>query len=105
MSTACIVDSFKDNPLCTGVTISGGDPLYQMDAAIELAQAAHEEGKSVMVYTGFTLEEIRGLRRADELLQTVDIIVDGPFIESEKDLTLPFRGSRNQRIMIKGKDF
>ena len=105
MSTACIVDSFKDNPLCTGVTISGGDPLYQMDETIELARAVHREGKSVMVYTGFTLEEIWGLRRADELLQTVDIIVDGPFIESEKDLTLPFRGSRNQRILLKGKDF
>lgn len=105
MSTERIVDSFKDNPLCTGVTISGGDPLYQMDETIELARAVHREGKSVMIYTGFTLEEIRGLRRADELLQTVDIIVDGPFIESEKDLTLPFRGSRNQRILLKGKDF
>lgn len=60
--------------------------------------------KNVWVYSGFTLEELLGESRArtestDEMLSLIDVLVDGRFIYAEKDITLRFRGSRNQRIL------
>jgi anaerobic ribonucleoside-triphosphate reductase activating protein len=56
-----------------------------------------------VAYSGYTLEELESLAAADadvkNLLKTVDYLVDGPFRLEEKDLTLPFRGSRNQRFL------
>lgn len=58
-------------------------------------------GKSLWIYTGYTLEQLleRMIKSELILLALADTIVDGPYIEAERDLTLPFRGSRNQRII------
>ena len=56
---------------------------------------AEAPGKDVWLYTGYRLEELQ----QSPLLALVDVIVDGPFIEEEKDISLAFRGSRNQRIV------
>ena len=81
----------------TGITLTGGEPLLQLDAANELAQAAKIFGLSVWLYTGYTFEELPP--EAATLLENVDVIIDGAFIESQRDLDLQFRGSRNQRII------
>lgn len=81
------------------VTLSGGDPLYQIDAVIELAQRVRAEGKTVWCYTGFTYEQIAGNQRLSPLLRCVDVIVDGPYVEAMRDTDLLFRGSGNQRLV------
>lgn len=87
------------------VTYSGGDPLYQnLDDLVLLSKKIHDLGHNIWLYTGFTIEELKKDSKYDEILDNIDVIVDGPFIEEKKDLTLKFRGSSNQRI-IKKEDF
>ena len=97
MDTAEIIAAIKRNPLLAGITLTGGEPLLQIPAATELAKATKKLGLNVWCYTGFVFEEIPAA--AQELLNFVDVLVDGPFILSQRDLELDFRGSRNQRII------
>ncbi|MGI6712422.1 MAG: anaerobic ribonucleoside-triphosphate reductase activating protein [Bacillota bacterium] len=96
-----IIQEVKSNPLLDGITLSGGEPLDQADGFAELAQKAGELGLNVMIYSGYTYEKImRGTNpKWDRLLGLADILVDGPFIRNEQDMTLKFRGSKNQRII------
>ena len=95
--TADIIAEFQNNPLIEGITLTGGEPLLQIPAATELAKAAKSLGLNVWCYTGFKFEEIP--KDAEKLLEFVDILVDGEFIEELRDLDLAFRGSKNQRII------
>lgn len=85
-----------------GVTVLGGEPFDQA-AALALALApVREAGLSLMLYTGHTLEELRGggSPAAARLLGLCDILVDGPFVDDLHDESLIWRGSRNQRILL-----
>ena len=86
-----------------GITLSGGDPLYQIDAVLEIAKYAKSINLNVWCYTGFTYEEIINLGKKNpkylELLNYLDVLVDGLFINELKDLNLLFRGSSNQRLI------
>lgn len=97
LDTGEIISEVKKNPLLDGITLTGGEPLLQLAAANELAQAAKNLGLSVWLYTGYTFEELPPA--AATLLESVDVIIDGAFIESQRDLELQFRGSSNQRII------
>lgn len=82
------------------VTFSGGDPFYQVDAVTELAKRIKAEtNKTIWCYTGFTIEEIREDPNLNKLLQYIDVLVDGPYVEALRNTDLPFRGSENQRII------
>ena len=81
------------------VTFSGGDPLYNIDALVPLATALHSRGVNIWCYTGYTFEHLLLHPRYRSLLEAVDVIVDGPFIESLRDTSLLFRGSSNQRLI------
>lgn len=82
------------------VTFSGGDPMYQAEELIPLARAIAEAGYKIWCYTGFHYEVIRDKSPYRELLQYIDVLVDGPFIESLKPtVALRFRGSSNQRFI------
>ncbi len=83
-----------------GITFSGGEPFLQAEACREIAREVRSAGVHVAAYTGYTLEELVAdpLPGARALLALIDWLVDGPFLEEERDLSLPFRGSRNQRI-------
>lgn len=99
-TTEEILKQYKNNPLLDGMTFSGGEPFMQPFAFIELADRVHEIGGNIWCYTGFTLEELtkHGFGPHKLLLDKIDVLVDGEFVEGLRDLTLQFRGSCNQRI-------
>lgn len=92
-----------DDPLLDGVTFSGGEPFCQAKALANLAEMLQRQDLNIWCYTGYEYEEL--LKRAEtddaiaKLLENINTLVDGPFIESEKSLELQFRGSRNQQIL------
>ena len=82
------------------VTFSGGDPLYQAEGFTELARAIRSQTqKTIWCYTGFTFETIVKIPRYRQLLDEIDVLVDGPFVKSLRDEDLLFRGSSNQRLV------
>lgn len=111
-----ILDSLKE-PNIQGLSILGGEPLdpknqeyvWDMVMAVNHYNQFHQDNRrDIWLYTGYTWETIPTVTKTygnttinitKELLSRVDVVVDGPFIEAEKDISLQFRGSRNQRII------
>ncbi len=87
----------------TGLTLSGGDPMFQPDACLEIIKYAKSLGLNIWVYTGFKFEELMKMSKLKsvylKLLNEIDVLVDGKFILEQRDLSLLFRGSRNQRLI------
>ena len=94
---------FANNPLLSGITLSGGEPAEQAAPCAELARRAHQKGLNVWTYTGSTLEKLTERAAADAALQSLlnetDVLVDGPFILAQRSLELDFCGSKNQRLI------
>lgn len=103
--TAEILARFMENPLLHGMTFSGGEPYMQPDALCFLAEQVKASGKSLVVYTGYTCEALtrwsRQQRSVARLLELTDLLIDGPYLEELRDLELPYRGSRNQRLLYR----
>ena len=101
MDTGEILAKLQANPLQSGITLSGGEPLLQAEACHALAEGAHALGKSVWLYTGYTWEELLETRDPAHLalIKTCDVLVDGPFLLEQRTVELPFRGSPNQRLI------
>ena len=99
-AVSAIAARFAANPLLSGVTLTGGEPMEQAAACLALL-AALPAGTNVWIYTGWTLEEI--LQSGDEhriaLARACDVLVDGRFVLAERSLALAYRGSRNQRLI------
>ena len=82
------------------VTLSGGDPLQQPEGTCALiSRIKHELGYNVWCYTGYTWEEIVNDPKLFKVVQELDVLVDGPFKMAERDISLRFCGSRNQRLI------
>ncbi len=98
-----LLEKILANPLLDGVTFSGGEPFCQPAPLYELGKKVKENGLNIVCYTGFTFEELLEISKQDEdvkiLLGICDVLIDGPFILSKKNLLLKFRGSENQRIL------
>ena len=90
----------RQNPLAKGVTFSGGEPFAQAEGFARLAALLRPDYE-LAAYTGYTFEQLAAMEdpAVKKLLSLLDILVDGPFVESERSLSLRFRGSRNQRII------
>ena len=101
MTVSEIVRIVEENGF--NVTFSGGDPLYQIPALTKLAGELKLRGYDIWCYTGFQFEQLREDSSMAELLPMLDVIVDGPFVLQQRDLTLLFRGSANQRIIEVGE--
>lgn len=88
-----------DHDYISGVTLSGGDPLHpqnQNDVGKLIGEICHAfPNKTIWLYTGFRWEEICGL----PFIRQVDVVVDGEFVEAQKDVRLPWKGSKNQRVI------
>jgi len=98
-----IIEDIKKYPLIKGVTFSGGDPLEQADKFSYIAKMVKELGLDLWSYTGYTfefiLEHINDRKEWGEFIKYIDVLVDGRFEEDKKDMSLPFRGSSNQRVI------
>jgi len=100
METEAMVAIVAGNPLCRGVTFSGGEPFAQAEGFLSLAKALKENGYEVASYSGYTFEALlHGTPAQRALLEHIDVLIDGPFLQQEKSLELAFRGSANQRIL------
>ena len=100
MEVETAVEIVRANPLCRGVTFSGGEPFAQAVEFARLARRLKELGYEVASYSGYTFEQLlEGSAEQKELLSTIDILIDGPFVQAQRSLELNFRGSRNQRIL------
>ena len=94
-----VVAELKKDPLCAGVTLTGGEPFCQIGAMLIIAKAAHDLGKTVWAYSGWTFEELLAHDERKKLLMECDVLVDGPFVQKSRSLALKFRGSDNQRVI------
>ena len=103
MTVEELIGMFDADPLLAGMTFSGGEPFCQPAPLLLLARLVKARGKSVVIYSGYTIEALMemaaGNKAIDELLSLCDLLIDGPFIEQYKDLDLLLRGSSNQRIL------
>ena len=98
-----VIKALDETECQTGLTFSGGDPMYQPEACNEIAKYAKKKGMNIWVYTGYTWEELMELSKKKkaymDFLKNTDVLVDGRFILKELDLSILFRGSRNQRLI------
>lgn len=96
-----VAKQMLSNPLTDGLTLSGGEPFEQAMSCFLLAKIAHANGLNVWCYTGYTLEHLRdnGTLEQKLLLDEVDVLVDGRYIEEKRSLSLEWRGSSNQRVI------
>lgn len=98
-----ILAAIDENPLLQGVTFSGGEPACQAAGFRALAEGLKERNLNMYMYSGYTLEQLTEMAHVDadlaRLLSLIDVLIDGPYEESHRDLTLEFRGSSNQRLI------
>lgn len=89
--------------LVDGITLSGGDPMFQVEASLDIAKFCHSIDLNVWCYTGYTFEQLLEIAKVNpkmlELLKELDVVVDGKFILEKKSADVKFRGSSNQRII------
>ena len=96
-----ILDAIDQNGLINGVTFSGGEPFEQAEGFLALAQEVKKRNLNIMIYTGYLYEDLKAKEDpyVDQLIHMADYIVDGPFVLEQRDISLKFRGSQNQRII------
>lgn len=98
-----LIKDVLDNPILKGVTFSGGDPIEQAHSFAYMAKAFKNSNLNIWCYTGYTFEKLLEVMKVDtaisELLNNIDVLVDGRFEINNKEEGLRFRGSTNQRII------
>lgn len=98
-----LVQKVKDEPFLDGVTFSGGDPFQQADKFAYLAKKLHEANINIWAYTGYTFEELMKLAQTNhyikQMINNVDVIVDGRFMKDKMSENLKYCGSLNQRVI------
>ena len=96
-----IIGAVDANPLLDGVTFSGGEPFCQAGAFYKLGLELKKKNLNLMAYSGYTYEELISMNdeSVNNLLSILDLLVDGRYVQEERDLTLLFRGSKNQRVI------
>ncbi len=98
-----ILEAVEQDPLVKGVTFSGGEPFCQAKAMSALARSLLERGYDVWTYSGYTFEELMEMAKEDpdvkRLLESCSVLIDGRYLQEQKSMDLPYRGSKNQRII------
>lgn len=100
--------SLLARPYIRGLTLSGGEPMESknVETVLHLIRRIREKlpNKDIWLYTGYDLPALQSDPIKYQVLEACDVVVYGPFVEAEKDLSIPFRGSRNQRILVHQSD-
>lgn len=103
MEAGEVLRLFREDPLLAGITFSGGEPFLQPGPLVWLAKEVHAMGRNVCAFSGYTYEQLLelGLSNPDvaALLDELDFLIDGPYVEALRDLELDYRGSSNQRFL------
>ncbi|MGM0651736.1 MAG: 4Fe-4S cluster-binding domain-containing protein [Bacillota bacterium] len=103
ITIARLVDIIESCKFLDGVTFSGGEPFEQAPAAAAIAREVSACGFNLVLYSGYTFEQLLRASYSDPdihcLLNSAYLLVDRPFIQSEQDFNLAYRGSRNQRLI------
>lgn len=106
-----IIKAIYANGITRNFSVLGGEPLCdenldEVDKIITGVRTAYPQIK-IFVWTGYILEELKEKKndKINHILSQIDVLIDGPFIQAERDITLELRGSRNQRILYRGVDF
>lgn len=103
-----ISEAITANGIQRNFSILGGEPFapQNINDTYQILWHIKEKFPSIktFVWTGYTLQQLQDLYE-DTLLDNVDVLIDGPFIKAERDITLKFRGSKNQRILYRGVDY
>ena len=96
-----IFDYFETRKEAVRLTLSGGDPLANLPLTTVIAEEFKKRypNKKLWVYTGYIFENLIKKEEYQNILGYIDVMIDGPFILAQRDITLPFRGSSNQRII------
>ena len=97
--TSSIIEQMSKYGYHDGVTFSGGEPFEQTAPLIEIAKAARKLDWNIWCYTGYLFEDLLNDSDKLALLKEIDVLIDGPFILSQRSLSKPFIGSLNQRII------
>ena len=90
-----------DKPYIQGLTLTGGNPMDNMPEILHICRTVKERfpNKDIWLYSGYTFEEIQSWEIGVYILDYVDILVDGPYIEEQRNTSLQWRGSSNQRVI------
>jgi anaerobic ribonucleoside-triphosphate reductase activating protein len=99
MAVAEIAAQLAATPGIEGLSVSGGEPLQQAEAATQLLDAARALGLSTLAFSGYTIDEIRRLPHGQAMLDRLDVLIDGRYVAGER-LATGLRGSTNQRIHL-----
>jgi anaerobic ribonucleoside-triphosphate reductase activating protein len=94
-----VAEIAKARPGIEGISLSGGEPLQQPEAARALLDAARELGLSTLAFSGYAIDEIRALAGGPDVLERLDVLIDGRYVAGER-LATGLRGSANQRIQL-----
>ncbi len=100
-----------DQEWCKGLSLLGGEPMSKLSdnrkQVIALCKEVKEKypEKDIWMWSGYTMDELKQDPETQDIFKYIDVIVDGPFVLEKKDLSIPFRGSSNQRILRRGTDF
>ncbi|WP_438040197.1 4Fe-4S single cluster domain-containing protein [Sorangium sp. So ce128] len=101
---ATLAERVLEEPGLEGVTLLGGEPLHQAEALVPFLDIIRAASLSVMLYTGFELEELDH-HRYQPVLERTDLLVLGRYRAEERELSLLWRGSRNQRVIPLGERY
>lgn len=103
IDTETLYEEIVKDPLLKGVTFSGGEPFMQAEILSDLAKKIKQRGMDVISYSGFKFEDLiensNDNNKFMDLLESIDILIDGKFEQTLKNPFLKFRGSKNQRII------
>lgn len=94
-----LIVAINEDRLADGITLSGGEPFQQVQSLLELVKGIKKESFTIWAYTGYTFEVLVKNSLQRKLLNELDVLVDGKFIQDEYETDLYFKGSKNQRVI------
>lgn len=98
-----MINDICENNLVDGFTITGGDPFFQIDDLHLLLEQLSSFNKEILVYTGYTIEQIQNFDKYDDIIDKIDILIDGKYIKELNVKNMALRGSSNQNIIYKNE--